>query len=51
MKNAPQSDSLRKEAVDYLKQALEIAKTHLPQTSFHITNINEKLSKYAASAD
>ena len=51
MKNVQQSDILKKEAISYLKQALEIAKTHLPSNSVHITNIKAALSKYSISTE
>ena len=51
MKNAQQSDILKKEAISYLKQALEIAKTHLPSNSVHIANIKAALSKYSISTE
>jgi len=41
--NDQQSKSFKEEAIDYLKQALEIARTHFPKDSSHITRIQSKL--------
>lgn len=43
--NIQQSQSLKTQAINYLKQALEIAKVNLPVESFHLARIHAKLKK------
>jgi hypothetical protein len=39
-------ESFKKQAAEYLKQALEIIKTHFPKDSPHIQRIESKLKKF-----
>ncbi len=51
MKEATQSDSLKKETADHLKQALEIAKVHFPEDSAHIANIQAKIHQCSTAVN
>lgn len=46
-----QANTLQKEAVDYLKQALQITKAHFTKDSPHFVRIKEKLKKIEKVAD
>jgi|GEM_PF-661034 len=47
--NKEESEILKKQATDYLKQALEVIKTHFPKDSPHIPRIETKIIKLTIS--
>lgn len=44
-----QEEGYKKQAIDYLAQALKIIKTHLPNDKFHTTRLHSKIAKYRES--
>lgn len=46
MDDTQRYESFKKQAAEYLKQALEVIKTHFPKDSLHLQRIESKLKKF-----
>ena len=47
--NKKESDILKKQSTNYLKQVLEVIKTYFPKESPHVSKIETKIEKLTVS--